>query len=143
MSAQVYSVPAQTEKRKNAFLEWKSINLSSKLLLNLLLLTCGGDVNYYKSVHHPITTRGNREHLGNLQNKSISSPFLWVSRYYALLDQIEGERKSFFEGCKKWGHILRLPPRALGCHKRWKSPSFSEIWNSHTPPLFFISLPNK
>ena len=51
MSAQVYSVPGQTKGRRKAFLEWKSIDLSSKLSL-----TCGGNVNYYKSVHHPIPT---------------------------------------------------------------------------------------
>ena len=49
MSAQVHSVPGQTEGRRKAFLEWTSINLSSKLSL-----TCGSNVNYYKSVHHPI-----------------------------------------------------------------------------------------
>ena len=51
MSAQVYSVPSQTEGRRKAILEWKSIDLSSKLSL-----TCGDNVNYYKSVHHPIPT---------------------------------------------------------------------------------------
>ena len=49
ISAQVYSVPGKTEGRKKAFLEWTSIYLSSKLSL-----TCGGNVNYYKSVPHPI-----------------------------------------------------------------------------------------
>ena len=70
MSAQVYSVPGQTGGRRRAFLEWKSIELSSKLTF-----TCGSNVNYYKSVHHPIPTRGNREHPGNFQNKSVSSLF--------------------------------------------------------------------
>ena len=51
MSAQVYSVRGKTEGRRKAFLEWTSIVLSSKLSL-----TCGGNVNYYKSVHHPIPT---------------------------------------------------------------------------------------
>ena len=51
MSAQVYSVPGQTEGRRKAFLEWKSIDLSYELSL-----TCRGNVNYYKSVHHPIPT---------------------------------------------------------------------------------------
>ena len=70
MSAQVYSVPGQTEGRRKAFLEWKNIDLSYELSL-----TCGGNVNYYKSVHHPIPTCGNREHLGNFQNKSVSTRF--------------------------------------------------------------------
>ena len=47
---------------------WKSIDLSYKL--NLLHVRV---VN--KSVHHSIPTRGNREHPGNFQNKSVSSPF--------------------------------------------------------------------
>ena len=46
MSAQVYYVPSQTEGRKKNLLEWKGIDLSSKLSL-----TCGGNVNYYKIVH--------------------------------------------------------------------------------------------
>ena len=41
-----------------------------------LSLTCGVNVNYYKSVHHPIIpTRENRKHPGNFQNKSVSSDF--------------------------------------------------------------------
>ena len=51
MRAQVYSIPGQTEGIRKAFLEWTSIDLSSKLSH-----TCGGHVNYYKSVHHPIPT---------------------------------------------------------------------------------------
>ena len=70
MSVQVYSVPGQTEGRKKAILEWKTIDLSSKLSL-----ICGGNVNYYKNVHHPILTCGNRKNPGNFQNKSVNSPF--------------------------------------------------------------------
>ena len=70
MSAQVYSVPGQTEGRRKVLLEWKSIGLSYELSL-----TCEGNVNYYKSVHHPIPTHENREHPGNFQNKSVSSVF--------------------------------------------------------------------
>ena len=51
MSAQIYSVPGHTEGRRKAVLECKSIDLSSKLSLS-----CGGNVNYYESVHHPIPT---------------------------------------------------------------------------------------
>ena len=49
MSAQVYSVPGQTEGRRKTFLECTNIDLSSKLSL-----TCGDNVNYCKSVHLPI-----------------------------------------------------------------------------------------
>ena len=48
MSAQVYFVPDQSRK---TFLEFASIDLSSKLYL-----TCGGNFKYDKSVHHPIPT---------------------------------------------------------------------------------------
>ena len=93
MSAQVYSVPGQTEGRSKAFLEWKSIDLSHELSL-----TCGGNVNYYKSVHHPIPTRGNREHPGNFQNKSVSSPFNCVSRYILFLVKLKVRGKPILKG---------------------------------------------
>ena len=51
MKAQVSFVPGQTEGRRKVFLEWTNIDLSSKLFL-----TCGGNVNYDKSVHHSIPT---------------------------------------------------------------------------------------
>ena len=70
MSAQVYSVPGQTEGRSKAFLKWKSIDVS-----NELSLTCGGNVNYYKSVHQPIPACENRGHPGNFQDESVSSVF--------------------------------------------------------------------
>ena len=44
-----------------------------------------------------------------------------------LLDQAEEEREAFLGGSKKGSHIMRLPPRALGCHKRRKNLSFCEI----------------
>ena len=43
MGAQVYSVLGQTEGRRKTFLEWTSIDLSSKLSLE-----CGSDANYFK-----------------------------------------------------------------------------------------------
>ena len=49
ISAQVYSVPDQIAGKRKAFLEWTSIDLSFRLSL-----TCGRNVHYYKSVHHPI-----------------------------------------------------------------------------------------
>ena len=75
MSAQVYSFSGQTDGKRKAFFgrpffEWKSIDLSYELSL-----TCEVNVNYYKSVHHRIRTRENREHSGNLPNKSVSSAF--------------------------------------------------------------------
>ena len=96
MSAQVYSVPGQTEGKRKAFFEWKSIDLSYELSL-----TCGVNVNYYKSVHHPIPTRENREHSGNFQNKSVSSAFNSVSRYILFLANLKGKGKSFLKSARR------------------------------------------
>ena len=73
MSVQVYSVPGQTEGRNKTFLERKSIDLHG--ISQCLLTTCGGNVNYYKTVHQPIPIRENREYPGNLQSESVSSAF--------------------------------------------------------------------
>ena len=100
-----------------------SIDLSSELSL-----TYGGNVNFYKSVHHPIPTRGNREHPGNFQNKSVSSPFNWVSRYILFLANWRVEEGLFWRMWEGWPY-RRLPSKALGCHKRWRSLCFCEIWN--------------
>ena len=64
MSAQVYSVPCQTEGRRK-----------------VEPLICAGNINYYECAHHLILTRGSKGHPGNFQNKSVSSLFNWVSRY--------------------------------------------------------------
>ena len=71
MSVQVYSIPGQSEGRSRVFLELKRIDLSYELSL-----TCAGNVNFYKIVHHPIPAREKREHPGNFQNKSVSSDFI-------------------------------------------------------------------
>ena len=52
MSAQGCFVPGQTEGSTTTFVELTTIDLSSKLSL-----TCEGNVNYYKSVHHAIPTQ--------------------------------------------------------------------------------------
>ena len=51
-------------------------------------------------------------------------------RVYSLFGQTEG--------CKKGSHIVRLPPRALGCHKRWKSLFFCEICEIILQPSSFF-----
>ena len=61
MNARVYFVSGQTEGTRKAFFEWKSIDVSYELYL-----TIGININYYKSVHHPIPTCENMEHPGNL-----------------------------------------------------------------------------
>ena len=138
MSFQVYSVPGQTERRRKAFLECKGIDLSYELSLK-----CGGNINYYKSVHHHILTRENREHPDNFQNKSVNPAFNWVSRYIFTFWPNGREEGGLFWRVQEGGHIVRLPLRALGCHVRWKSLSIYEIWNTPTPPLFFTRPPYK
>ena len=94
MSGQVYSFSDQTKRRRKAFLEWKSIDLSYKLnLLHVRVIN--------KSVHHSIPTRGNREHSGNFQNKSVSSPFNWVSRYILFLAKLKGRGRPFSKGARR------------------------------------------
>ena len=102
------------------FLEVISIYLSSKPSL-----TYGGNVNHYKSVHHPLSPLpvgiGNTlAAFKSISKKAqISKLFIQMSfQVYSLLGQSEGERKSFFRECKKGCRIVRLPLRALGCYKR-------------------------
>ena len=99
------------------------------------------------SVHHLIPTlparTGNTLAIFNFQQICKLSFQLSVQIYY-LLGQTEEERKAFFGGCKKEGHNVRLPPRALCCHKRWKSLSICEIWINLTPLCFLLDpLTNK
>ena len=98
MSVQVYSVPGQTEGRRKAFLEWKSIDVFCELSV-----TCGGNANHYKSIHHPIPFRGNRENPGNFQNKLVNSPFNWVPSYMLSLAKLKGRGRPFFKGARRGG----------------------------------------
>ena len=119
-------------------MKWKSIDLSSKLSL-----TYGGNVNYYKSVHHPISILPVGTGTPWQFSKQISKlSFPLSSRYFLFLPKLKGkERPSLDGGCKKGDHIVRLSPRALVCHEGWKSLSFCEIWNNPTPPLCFYQTP--
>ena len=118
MSPQVNFVPGQTDGRRKAFLEWTSINLSSKLSLR-----SGGYVNYYKSVHHPISTLPDGIGAPRQFSKQISILSFQLSvQKCSLLGQSEGKKKASFGVCKKGGHSLRLP--SLGCYKRWKLSPF-------------------
>ena len=60
MNALVYSVPSQTEEKRKTFFEWKRIDIPFELSV-----TCGVNVDYYKSVHHLIHTCENREQPSN------------------------------------------------------------------------------
>ena len=63
----------------------------------------------------------NRKHPSNFQNKSISSPFKWVSRHVLLLSKMKGRGRSFFGRCKKGFHIVRLPQEHLVIIRNEKS----------------------
>ena len=85
--------------------------------LNYLLPTYRGNINYYKSVHHPILTLP----VGTLL--SIEFP-------------------DIFSSCLKWrgkrdlfGRVQEGGPH---CHITWLILVRDEIWNNPTPPLFFI-----
>ena len=99
ISAPVYSLPGQTEGKSKVFFEWKSKDLSHELSL-----TCVVNVNYYKSVHHPIRTREKRKHTGNFQNKSVNSAFNWVSRYNLFLAKLKERGRPFLEGPRSGAH---------------------------------------
>ena len=108
MRTQVYSIPGQTEERRKAFLEWKSIGLSYELSLK-----CGGNVvNYCKSVHHAIPTCENREHSGNFQNKSVNSAFNSVSRYTLFLAKLKGRGRPFFKGMQEGRPHCEITPKS-------------------------------
>ena len=108
MSAQVYCVHGQTEWRKKAFLEWTSIDLSSKLSF-----TCGGNFNYYKVFVILLLLCRNREHPGNFQNKSASSPFNWLSRYILFLAKLKVRESPFMEGARSGAALWNYPKEYL------------------------------
>ena len=127
--------------RGKAFLNCKSIDLFSKLSL-----TYGGNVNCYKVfINLFLYVYRNREHPGNFQNKSINSPFNWVSKYIIFLPKLKGKERLSLEGCKKGHHIAwDYSNKHFVDIRDKKSPSFYEIWNNPTPPLFLLDfLTNK
>ena len=58
MSAQVYSMPGQSETED-------LFGMENHILILWAISYTWGNVNYYKSAHHPIPTRENRKHAGN------------------------------------------------------------------------------
>ena len=108
MSANVNYIPGQTEGRRKVFLERKSIDLSYKLSL-----ICGGNVNHYKGVYHPIPTRENREHPGNFQNKSVSSAFNLLFRYILFLAKLKGRGRPFLKGTRRGATLWDYPQENL------------------------------
>ena len=96
-------------------------------LFSKLSLTCGGNVNHYKSAHHPILTL----HVGTGNTLAIfktnqEALFSTECPGIFLLGQSEEERKAFIGGCKKkgGGRIERLPQEHLVALKDEKVCSF-------------------
>ena len=77
-------------------MEWKSINLSYEPSL-----TCAGNDNYCKSVHHPIPAREIREDPNNFQNKMVGSDLNWVSRYVLFLAKQKKRGRFFLKGASR------------------------------------------
>ena len=72
-----------------------------------------GNIKYYKIVHHPIPTGGNREHPGNFQNKSVSSAFSWVPRYIFFLVELKRIWRPFLESEKRGATLQDYPQEHL------------------------------
>ena len=114
-----------------------SIDLSTKLSF-----TCGGNLDYYKSIPHPILTlpMGIENNLAIFKTNqwallSIKCPWIFSSWKNG-----RGE-KGLFWRMEEEGPHCEIFPRAFGCHKRWKSLSFCEIWNNPILSLL-LSRPN-
>ena len=88
-----------SEVRGKTFLKWTSIDLSFKLSI-----TYGGNVNYYKSVHHPIPTLPvGTENILAISKQISKSSFKLSFQIYSLLAQTERERKAFFGRVQEGG----------------------------------------
>ena len=140
MSAQVYYFSGQTEMWNKPFLERTNMDLFSKLSL-----TCGSNVNHYKSAHHPIRTL----HVGTGNTLAIFKTnklyFQLSVQIFFFLSNLKRRWRPFLEGARNGGGVVHweIIPRALGCLKRWKSLFFCKIWSNPTPLLFLTRPPYK
>ena len=94
MSAQVYSLPDQTEGRRKAFYRGDKNRLSSKLSL-----IYGRNVNHHKNVD-----------LSGRFQKIIKFPFKLVPKYILFLTTLKGRGSPFFRGCRNGAYVVKLPP---------------------------------
>ena len=106
-----------------------SIDLSSKLSL-----TCGKNVNYYKSVHHPIPTRRNREHYGNFKNKSVRSLF---TRYISFLTKLKKRGRPFLQDARR-GRDCEITLKSTWLSLEMKKSSLLWKFEIILPVLFLL-----
>ena len=99
-----------------------------------------GNVSYYKSAHHPIPTQGNREHPGNFQNKSVSFPFNWASRYILFLPKLKGRGRLFLRGARRGTALWYYPQEYLVVIRDEKVSPFVKF-ETILPVLCFLLAP--
>ena len=70
---------------------------------------------------------GNREHSDNFQNKSVSPPFNWVSRYILFLAKLKRRGRPFLEGARTGTALWDYPQRHLVVRKDEKVCPFVKL----------------
>ena len=125
-------VPEWSER--DAFLKWTSIDLSSKLSL-----TYGGNVNYYKSVHHPIPKLWLWEQGTSCQfSKQISKlSFQWSVQIYSVLGQTQGERRPFLENARSGTTLWDYPQEHLAAIRDEEISPFVKFKISYPSFVFY------
>ena len=102
MSAQVYSVPGQTNGRRKAFLEWTGIDSSSKLSFK-----SGGAFKYYKK-------KGRQRQKRKDFNKETIKRLSPRSKYYCFSDSRASRIRKFYLsanlGGRQYFSVFHGPP---------------------------------
>ena len=111
MSVQVYSIPGETQGKRKAFLEWTSIDLSSKLSV-----TCEGNERLFLEGARRRATLWNypQKHLVVIKDKKLY-PFvkfkIIISLLCCLLDPLTNKH------CKAWSSMINLWIDSKTCQK--------------------------
>ena len=108
-------------------MKWINIDLSFKLSV-----TYGDNVNYYKSVHHPIPIlpvgTGNTLAIFKTNQYWVnSSPFNWVSRYSLLAQTKRKKKDRFWKGARSGTTLWDYPQEHLVVIKYEKVSPFVEF----------------
>ena len=122
------SWPNGREKQGNFWMDKHRLILS----LNCLLL-----VGVMLTIKKCSSSGGNIEHPGNVNNKSLASPFNWASWYIIFSAKLK-ERERHVLGSGVSGATLLDYPQQDLVVIRDEKVSFCEIWYNFIPPLFFI-----